>query len=142
MGFFCCTCGKKVRGQPNNHPCTKRKYGNQANNRIYDKSGNKGHRRPPPGWKPRNNNKYEAKESKNNVHKRCDEVFDENPSAESKLLNDLNSGANRYRERYWNSSQEKQLESTIEIVKTVPVSNTSSIRTGDDITVEFSKLSL
>mgnify|MGYP005993583449 CR=1 FL=1 len=90
-----------------------------------------------------------AIESRNNRHRRHDysksnyndDVFDETPSAESKLLDDLNSGANCYRERYWNSSQEKQLESAIE-VKPEPVSNTSSITTSDDITVEFSKLSL
>ena len=44
MGFFCYSCEKKVRGQPNNHKCTRKKYGNKANDRIYDKSGNKQHR--------------------------------------------------------------------------------------------------
>jgi RNA recognition motif-containing protein len=44
MGFFCYTCNKKVRGQPNNHPCTKQKFGDQANSRIYDKSGKGRHR--------------------------------------------------------------------------------------------------
>ena len=44
MGFFCYSCEKKVRGQPNNHGCTRKKYGNKANDRIYDKSGNKQHR--------------------------------------------------------------------------------------------------
>ena len=44
MGFFCYSCNKKVRGQPNNHGCTRKKYGNKANARIYDKLGNKGHR--------------------------------------------------------------------------------------------------
>jgi hypothetical protein len=44
MGFFCYSCNKKVRGQPNNHGCTKEKYGKNANQRIYDHSGGKGHR--------------------------------------------------------------------------------------------------
>lgn len=41
MGFFCYTCKSNVRGQPNNHPCTRSKYGQRANARIYDHSGNK-----------------------------------------------------------------------------------------------------
>jgi hypothetical protein len=47
MGFFCYKCNKKVRGQPIKHGCTRKKYGKNANSRVYDQSGNKGHRRPP-----------------------------------------------------------------------------------------------
>ncbi|KAL7561361.1 hypothetical protein ACA910_001466 [Epithemia clementina (nom. ined.)] len=47
MGFFCYTCKKKVRGQPVKHRCTRKKYGKRANSRIYDGSGQHGHRLPP-----------------------------------------------------------------------------------------------
>lgn len=47
MGFFCYRCKKKVRGQPSKHGCTRKKYGKDANRRVYDQSGNKGHRLPP-----------------------------------------------------------------------------------------------
>mmetsp|Transcript_56124 Transcript_56124/g.65547 ORF Transcript_56124/g.65547 Transcript_56124/m.65547 type:complete len:226 (+) Transcript_56124:231-908(+) len=47
MGFFCYNCGKKVRGQPVKHGCTRKKYGKNANRRVYDQSGSKSHRLPP-----------------------------------------------------------------------------------------------
>lgn len=47
MGFFCYKCGRKVRGQPAKHGCTRKKYGKNANRIIYDQSGNKSHRSPP-----------------------------------------------------------------------------------------------
>ena len=47
MGFFCYSCNKKVRGQPVKHPCTRKKFGRNANGRVYDHSGGKGHRLSP-----------------------------------------------------------------------------------------------
>jgi hypothetical protein len=67
MGFFCYSCNKKVRGQPNNHGCTKRKYGNKANDRIYDKSGNKRHRFDRRNNKGKYNRKHKGKHSEDNI---------------------------------------------------------------------------
>ena len=47
MGFYCYFCGRKVRGQPIKHSCTRKRYGGNANRRVYDQSGGKSHRLPP-----------------------------------------------------------------------------------------------